>query len=236
LRPDLTECLLEDCVAPAISNLGVIVLTTGGYLLLTPFPGAFVSPAGSAAGHGLATAASVSGTPFNLPFFIMGIGGLSSAAPGNITGIPSLAAAGQVSSAAAGAGVIISVGSGANEANAPVIPQVTRNTIANDRLNPPPLIGGQPANTSSLLPPPPAAAPVVVPPPMSGAAGGPTMPPPGSSLSGPFVRYPAMFPGRSPLGFPAGSKPGFTSGALAPATPLPPPGGVQAGPVAGGGP
>ncbi len=43
-RPDLGECVLEDRLPPAISNLGVIVLTTGGYMLLIPFPGAFCPP------------------------------------------------------------------------------------------------------------------------------------------------------------------------------------------------
>lgn len=37
-RPDVNDCVLEDRLAPAIANLGVIVLTTGGYMLLTPFP------------------------------------------------------------------------------------------------------------------------------------------------------------------------------------------------------
>ena len=43
-RPDLNDCGLEDRLAPVIANLGVIVLTTGGYMLLIPFPGAFCIP------------------------------------------------------------------------------------------------------------------------------------------------------------------------------------------------
>ncbi len=40
-RPDLQDCLLEDRLSPVVSNLGVIVLTTGGFYLLIPFPGPF---------------------------------------------------------------------------------------------------------------------------------------------------------------------------------------------------
>lgn len=228
-RPDLDDCLLEDRLTPIVPNLGVIVLTTGGYMLLTPFPGAFVSPSG--AGAGPITASSVSGTPFNLPFFILGGGGISSGLPGNITGVPILGNAAPSGSTAA-ASQVIYVGSGAEDANAPVIPLVTRNTIANDRLNPPPLIGGQPTSTSSLLPPPAAPAPAPAPP-TSGTAGGPTMPPPGSSLSGPFVRFPSMLPRTAPLGFPAGTPLGGPWSGPAPITPPPAPGSGLGGPSAG---
>jgi hypothetical protein len=44
--PDLKACALEDRFMPAIADLGVIVLTTGGYVLMTPTPG---SSAGGAA-------------------------------------------------------------------------------------------------------------------------------------------------------------------------------------------
>ena len=45
-HPDLPACELEDRVLPVVANLGVIVLTTGGYVLMIPFPGA--SPGGTA--------------------------------------------------------------------------------------------------------------------------------------------------------------------------------------------
>ena len=38
-HPDLPACVLEERVLPVITNLGVIVLTTGGYVLITPYPG-----------------------------------------------------------------------------------------------------------------------------------------------------------------------------------------------------
>ena len=39
-RPDLNDCILEDRPLMAIANLGIIVLTTSGLSLVTPFPGA----------------------------------------------------------------------------------------------------------------------------------------------------------------------------------------------------
>ena len=119
-------------------------------MLLIPFPGAFVSPSGSALGPGPSTSTSVSGTPINTPFFILGAGGISSVLPGNITGVPSFGAGGPTASAT-GVSLIINVGSGADEATGPTIPPVTRNTVANDVLNPAPLIGGRPSGTTSPL-------------------------------------------------------------------------------------
>ena len=40
LKPNLLDCILEERIAPAIANLGVIVVTTSGLSLVTPFPGA----------------------------------------------------------------------------------------------------------------------------------------------------------------------------------------------------
>lgn len=235
-RPDLDSCRLEDRLTPIIPNLGMIVLTTGGYMLMTPFPGAFASPAGGAMGGGMGGASGVNGTPFNVPFYILGSGGISSALPGNITGVPGLGGLGPASSSA-GSTTVVALGSGADEANAPVIPLVTRNTIANDRLNPLPLIGGQPTTSSSLPPPTPASPPPAPPPPPTGGpTGAATMPPPGSSLSGPFVRFPSMFPRAIPLGFaPSASAGGATSG-LSPITPPPPPGSGFGGTGSVGGP
>ena len=45
-HPDLQACELEDRLLPVIANLGVIVLTTGGYVLTIPSPGVAASPAG----------------------------------------------------------------------------------------------------------------------------------------------------------------------------------------------
>ena len=40
-RPLLNDCVLEDRVAPAVSNLGITVLTTSGYGMVIPFPGPY---------------------------------------------------------------------------------------------------------------------------------------------------------------------------------------------------
>jgi hypothetical protein len=116
---DLQACELEDRLLPVIANLGVIVLTTGGYVLMIPYPGA--------------------------------AGGISSMQPGNITGIPGLAGTGTSLSSGI-AGPTINVGSGANDANAPSIPLVTRNTIANDAVVPRPQIGRPSGDGSPVLP------------------------------------------------------------------------------------
>jgi hypothetical protein len=128
-HPDLQACELEDRVLPVIANLGVIVLTTGGYVLMIPSPGAAIPTS----------------------FFMTGFGGISSTQPGNVTGIPSLTATGTAGSNG-GAGVTTTVGSGSNDATAASIPLVTRNTIANDALNPPPLIGRPSWDRSPVLP------------------------------------------------------------------------------------
>jgi hypothetical protein len=139
LHPDLHASELEDRLLPVIANLGVIVLTTSGYVLMTPFPGAMSYIGNAPGGPSIPTA-----------FFMTGSGGISSLQPGNITGVPSLAGAGTTGSSG-GAGATITVGSGANDATAS-IPVVTRNTIANDALNPPPLIGRPSGDRSPILP------------------------------------------------------------------------------------
>src|ERR1017187_7044110 len=151
LRSDLDDCVLEDRVAPAVTNLGVMVLTTSGYVLVIPFPGAYVVPGTASGGFGPNTAGGVSGVPINTSFFIMGFGGMSSVQPGNFTGFPSLVLAGSASSSG-GATVMIGAGTGANDAASVSIPPVTRNTIANDRLNPLPVIGGVSTYQSPFLP------------------------------------------------------------------------------------
>ena len=52
-----------------------------------------------------------------------------------------------------GAAATILVGSGADDASAPVIPPVTRNTIANDTVNPTPKIGRVSMDRSEVLSP-----------------------------------------------------------------------------------
>ena len=126
---DLQDCELEGRLLPTITNLGVIVLTTGGYVLVNPS----------------------TGTAIPTSLFTTGSGGTSSIQPGNGTGIPGLAATGTAGSGGS-AGATISTGSGANDATAANIPLVTRNTIANDAGNPAPSIGRPSGDRSPVLP------------------------------------------------------------------------------------
>jgi hypothetical protein len=116
-RPNLVECILEERVAPAISNLAIIILTTNGMTLIEAFPGANSSGAGSlgASSSGGGSSSSVSGTAVPTSLYITGQGGISSLKPGNITGVPSLAGA----AAAGGVSLSIQVGSGADSADGP---------------------------------------------------------------------------------------------------------------------
>jgi hypothetical protein len=189
----------------------------------------------------------VSGTPINTAFFVMGSGGISSVQPGNITGIPS-----PTPTAATGAtgasSVVIAIGSGANDATALNIPVVTRNTIANDRLNPPPVIGGQPSgDTSAVLPrgqsypgtaPAPSLA-TAAPAPPSGQTS--TSPPLSGVPNDPPPRYPPSVvppvfpfqPGAGSMTPPAGSTPGLVPYGSPPVVTIPFPGGQPAGPARG---
>ena len=130
-RPDLRACVLEDRLVPVIPNLGLgsIVLTTGGYVLTIAFPGVAI-PAS---------------------FVMTGSAGISGMQPGNGTGVPGQAATSPTGSNG-GAAATIFVGSGANDAVAPIIPLVTRNTIANDAPNAAPLIGRVVRDRSDVLP------------------------------------------------------------------------------------
>ena len=118
-RPDLTNCMLEDRTLLAIQNLGLIVVTTSGLVLITPFPGASSSASGSlgSSGPSSGAAASVSGLPQPTSFYITGTSGMSSLKPGNLTGLPSLA--GGAGAAAGGAVISGIVGSGADTAGGP---------------------------------------------------------------------------------------------------------------------
>ncbi len=139
-RPNLQGCELEDRLVPAISNLGVIVLTTGGYVLVSPFAGVAAFPGGSPGGTPIPTS------------FVMTGSGISSMQPGNSTGIPALSTTAPTGSNGGSAATIV-VGSGANDAGAPNIQPVTRNTIANDALVPPPRVGSVFGDRSAPLPP-----------------------------------------------------------------------------------
>jgi hypothetical protein len=142
-RPRLQDCVLEDRLLPAIANLGVIVLTTNGYVLMTPFPGVSGDLGGVA--HG------ASGILIPTSFFITGSGGISSIQPGNLTGLPDRAAAG-TTGASGSAGLSIVAGSGVNDATALSIPQVNHNTIAFDTLKTPITIGRLSGDRSPVLP------------------------------------------------------------------------------------
>jgi hypothetical protein len=135
-RPELHDSELEERLVPAGPDLGVIVLTTSGYVLMTPFAGA-TYPGGPSGGTAIPTS-----------FVMTGSGGISSMQPGSVAGLPVTAPSGSNG----GAGVTITVGSGANDASEPTIPLVTHNTIANDALNPAPQIGRASRDRSPVLP------------------------------------------------------------------------------------
>ena len=207
-HPELNDCVLEERVAPVVSNLGIIVLTTSGYVLLIPYPGAFASPSGIGGSSGPSLANGVSGLPINTPFFVLGSGGISSVQPGNITGVPSLAAGGP-GQATATAAALIGAGTGANSATSSSIPVVTRNTVANDRLNPLPVIGGVSRYQSAFAPVDrtplgmtlPAVTPSTPTQPAQPAPSGPTALPPTGAPTAPYSPfpggvYPPIFPGK----------------------------------------
>ena len=141
-RPDLRDCELEDRLVPATPNLGATVLTTGGYvLLLSPFPVIAADPFGESGGPGFLTPSAISGSA--------GVLGLL---PGNSAGVPGLASTAPTGSNGGAAATII-VGSGADDAGAPIIPPVTRHAVATDALSAAPIIGQLSGDRSSVLPP-----------------------------------------------------------------------------------
>jgi hypothetical protein len=207
-RPDLNNCILEERALLAIANLGIIVMTTSGLALITPFPGASSSASGSlgSSGPSSGSAASVSGMPQPTSMYITGMGGLSSLKPGNLTGLPSLAAA---AAGAGGVALSIQVGSGADTSNGPTLNitagGATNNvvglfTVADPTQRPTStIIGGPMSSTSSAVLPPGQSyrdsAPVPPPTPMGvinqstmGPGGGSFMPNPqlGAPTLGPF--------------------------------------------------
>jgi hypothetical protein len=137
-RPDLHASELEDRLVP-VSGLGVMVLTTSGYVLMSPFPGAAAYPGGSSGGTAIPTSLVMTGF------------GISTMQPGSIAGLPGAGATGP-SGSNGGAGATIATGSGANDASAVGIQPVTRDTIANDALNPITHIGRDSGDRSPVLP------------------------------------------------------------------------------------
>src|SRR5262249_3010338 len=160
-RPDLNDCVLEERALLAIANLGLIIQTTSGLSLITPFPGANASGAGGGGGGSGSTAAAVSGVAIPTSFYITGSGGLSRLKPGNYPGLPSLP--GGATGAASG-GSSIQVGSGADTASGPTV-QVAKGgatnnivglfTVADPTQRPTvTVIGGMsPSSSSAVLPP-----------------------------------------------------------------------------------
>jgi len=158
-RPNLVDCILEERVAPAIANLATVILTTTGLILIESFPGTNSSGAGSIGSNsGASSAASVSGVATPTSFYITGQNGISSVKPGNITGVPSLAAG---ATGTGSAGTSIQVGSGADtddsSSSGTAATPVGRSTVADPTTNlAGAVIGGAMSNsaaTSPVLPP-----------------------------------------------------------------------------------
>jgi hypothetical protein len=138
--PDFRACPLEDRLGPVVSNMGVgtIVLTTGGYaLVMSPFPVNVADPDGASGGPGYLTPTAMTG-------------GVSGLLPSSGTAVRPLATTAPATSNR-GTAVTIVVGSGADDAGATIIPPVTRNTIANDAINPRPQIGRVSLDRSEVL-------------------------------------------------------------------------------------
>jgi hypothetical protein len=157
-RPNLVDCILEERVAPAIANLATIILTTTGLILIEGFPGANNSGAGSVGSNtGATSSASVSGVATPTSLYITGSQGISSLKPGNITGVPSLAAG---ATGASGVALSIQVGSGADTGDSPTNGGATNNvvgrsTVADPTANPTmTVIGGALSGSSSTVLPP----------------------------------------------------------------------------------
>src|SRR5262245_17551235 len=128
--PDVRACELEDRLWPVTPNLGATGLTTGGYvLLLSPFPVIASSPFGASGGPSFLTAPVMTGSVES-----------PGVQPGTGTSASGPAATAPIGSKG-GAAVTIIVGSGADDASGPIIPLVTRNTVANDDVNAAPVMG-----------------------------------------------------------------------------------------------
>ena len=159
-RPDLRECVLEERALLAIANQGIEIFTTSGLSLITPFPGANSSGAGSS-GPPSGSAAPVSGVPVPTSLYMTGTGGISSLRPGNISGVPSLAGGATI---AGGSSLTIQVGSGADTADGPTLSisngGATNNLVGRSTVADPTgrttitTIGGTLSSTDSAVLPP----------------------------------------------------------------------------------
>jgi hypothetical protein len=220
LRPNLLDCLLEERISPAVTNLGLIVLTTSGLTLVTPFPGASNSAAGSLGSNSgpSSTAAGVSGAAMPTSFYVTGSRGISSFTPGNFTGNPSVGGAG---GASGGVAVAIQVGSGADVAGAPVTPTVSHALVGGSASDAPPIMAyiGQPSSGSN--------APVL---PEGQSYRAPTAPVPALPPMGVVIPGPTIAPGG------AGTMPGGNPFNPQPGAPMLGPnlGGRMANPLPGG--
>jgi hypothetical protein len=202
LKPNLLDCLLERRIVPAIANLGTIVLTSNGYSLVTPFPGASNSASGSlgANSSGASSAASVSGAAVPTSFYITGNRGISTFLPGNFTGNP--AVGGVAGGTSGGVSVTIQVGSGSDQAGGSV-----STTAAASRTNP--ADGGRNAPIMAYIGMP-----------TTGGAGTPTLP-----AGQAYATAPAPVPALPPLGqVIPGSPMGTSTAGMIPGNPLNPQG------------
>jgi hypothetical protein len=140
-HPDLRACQLEVRLVPVTPNLGAIVLTTSGYVLMVPSAGGAANLGGSSGGTVIPTS-----------FAMTGSGGISNIQPGDVAGLPNLISAATTVSNGSPAGTV-AISPGANDPNAAIIPVVSRNTIANDLLRAPVFIGRVFGDHSPILPP-----------------------------------------------------------------------------------
>jgi hypothetical protein len=219
LKPNLLECILEDRICPAISNLGLIVLTTSGLTLTTPFPGA----SNSASSTSVSTsAASVSGAAFPTSIYITGNRGISTFSPGNFTGNPNVGGAGGIGTG--GVSVTIQVGSGADEAGGGPANTSTpsRTNGGNGTLNPVLAVIGGTSSSGGGSPTLPAGqtygsqtAPVAAPAPFGMTLPASNMGGQGGSMStmplNPGAGAPTMMPGSSLIRMPTPVFPGLTT-------------------------
>lgn len=155
-RPDLRACELEDRLLPVAPTpnqvLGAVLLTTGGSFANIPLGVMLLTPAG------YTLQSALPGVAIPALFVMTGSSGISSMQPGNPELFAIIGASGNSGTQPGngtnngGAAGPIIVGSGANDAVAPIIPLVTRNTIANDAMNAAPLIGRASRDRSDVLP------------------------------------------------------------------------------------
>jgi hypothetical protein len=151
-------------------------------------------------------------------FYVTGSRGISSFAPGNFTGNPTI---GGAVGGAAGVALTIQVGSGADEAGGTVTPTVSRGTVGGSATDAPSILAyiGQPTGSSN--------APVL---PQGESYRAPTAPVPALPALGVVIPGPTMAPGSS------GTMPGANPFNPQPGAPMLGPnlGGRLANPLPGG--